>query len=157
MVYPVPDPEFPFLGVHFTRDIYGGLHAGPNAVLALAREGYRRRDIDCWDALEMLSFPGFWRLFGRHWRFGCQELGRSLWKSAFVRALRHLVPEINPADLIPAASGVRAQALDRAGCLVDDFNIIQEAGALHVRNAPSPAATASLAIAQMIVSSWGQA
>ncbi len=161
MIYPVPDPAFPFLGVHFTRSIHGGLHAGPNAVLALKREGYRRRDISVGDTAELLAFPGFWRMAAKHWRTGLAEWRRSVSKAAFVRALQRLVPEIRPEDLTPAAAGVRAQALDAQGRLLDDFDIAAFDGAIHVRNVPSPAATASLRIGQHIAdlagSAWGLA
>jgi len=151
MIYPVPDALFPFLGAHFTRDIHGALHAGPNAVLALKREGYRKYDIDLRDAAEILAFPGLWKLLGHHWRYGLGELRRSFYKPAFVSALRRLVPEIRDADLVASPSGVRAQALDRKGALVDDFNLVYDRGMMHVRNVPSPAATASLAIAEVIL------
>jgi L-2-hydroxyglutarate oxidase LhgO len=151
LVYPVPDPRFPFLGVHFTRTIHGGLEAGPNAVLALAREGYRRRDVNVRDVLETITYPGFWRLIAKVWRTAASEVARSLSKRAFTRALQSLVPEIEPDDLVPAPAGVRAQALARDGALVDDFVLVERPGALHVCNAPSPAATASLAIAEEIV------
>ena len=150
LIYPVPDPAFPFLGVHFTRMIHGGVECGPNAVLALAREGYRWRDVDLRDLADTLSYPGFLRLAARHWRMGSGEVWRSISKGAFARALQRLVPEIRPDNLRPAEAGVRAQALARDGSLVDDF-LIHEAGrVVHVLNAPSPAATASLSIGETV-------
>jgi L-2-hydroxyglutarate oxidase LhgO len=146
LLYPVPDPRFPFLGVHFTRRIDGEVWAGPNAVLAFAREGYRRRDIRPRDLAETLTNPGFLRLAVRFWRTGAAELWRDLSKRAFHAALRRYVPELRRDQLIFGPSGVRAQALDRDGTLVDDFRLGGSAHLLHVRNAPSPAATASLAI-----------
>jgi (S)-2-hydroxyglutarate dehydrogenase len=151
LIYPVPDPRFPFLGVHFTRVIDDGVEAGPNAVLALAREGYRKRDINLHDLAETLTYPGFWRLIARHWRTAAGEVFRSLSKRAFAKELATLVPEIRATDLIPAPSGVRAQALSPDGQLVDDFLIVEKERSLHICNAPSPAATASLAIAEEIV------
>lgn len=151
LIYPVPDPRFPFLGVHFTRVIDNGVEAGPNAVLALAREGYRKRDINLRDLAETLSYPAFWKLMARHWRTAAGEVYRSLSKRAFARALSTLVPEITADDLIPAPAGVRAQALLPNGLLADDFLIVEKERSLHVCNAPSPAATASLAIAEEIV------
>jgi L-2-hydroxyglutarate oxidase len=146
LIYPVPDPAFPFLGVHFTRTIHGGVECGPNAVLALAREGYRWRDVDLRDLVDTLGYPGFLRLAARHWRMGSAEVWRSISKGAFTRALQRLVPDIRPDHLRPAEAGVRAQALARDGALVDDF-LIHEAGrVVHVLNSPSPAATASLSI-----------
>ena len=151
LVYPVPDPRFPFLGVHFTRMVHGGIECGPNAVFALAREGYRWRDINPRDLTDALAWPGTWRLFGKYWRIGAGEAWRSISKRAFVRALQKLVPAIRPEHLTPAPSGVRAQALERSGQLLDDFSLMREGSVLHVLNAPSPAATASLAIAERIV------
>ena len=151
LIYPVPDPRFPFLGVHFTRVIDNGVEAGPNAVLALAREGYRKRDINLRDLAETMTYPGFWKLLARHWRTAAGEVFRSLSKRAFVKALATLVPEIREEDLVPAPAGVRAQALRPDGLLVDDFLIVEKPRSLHVCNAPSPAATASLAIAEEIV------
>jgi len=150
LVYPVPDPRFPFLGVHFTRTIDGGLEAGPNAVLALAREGYRWRDVNLRDLGETLAYPGFWRLMAKVWRTAAGEVVRSLSKRAFTRALQTLVPSLEEGDLVRAPAGVRAQALGRDGVLVDDFAIERRDNVLHVLNAPSPAATASLAIAEEI-------
>lgn len=151
LIYPVPDPRYPFLGVHFTRRVDGAVEAGPNAVLALAREGYARRDVDVRDLAEMLAFPGFWRMAARHWRTGLAEQWRSFAKGAFVAALRKLVPDVEARDLVRAGSGVRAQALEASGRFVDDFRIVERPRALHVCNAPSPAATASLAIAEEVV------
>ena len=152
LIYPVPDPRFPFLGVHFTRRIDGRVDAGPNAVLAFKREGYRRSDFNLLDCAGLAAFPGFWKMAARYWRTGLQELARSWSKRLFVQDLRRLVPELQEQDLLPAESGVRAQAVDRSGALLDDFCIIQEGPFLHVCNAPSPAATAALAIAREIVS-----
>jgi (S)-2-hydroxyglutarate dehydrogenase len=151
LIYPVPDPRFPFLGVHFTRRITGKVDAGPNAVLALAREGYRRTDVNLDDLASSLTFPGFWRMAARHWRSGGGEYYRSLSKSAFVHALQRLLPEVSEADLAPGDAGVRAQAIKRDGSLVDDFQIVPSARMLHVLNVPSPAATASLLIARTIL------
>jgi L-2-hydroxyglutarate oxidase LhgO len=151
LIYPVPDPRFPFLGVHFTRRIGGTVDAGPNAVLALAREGYRHADISVRDLAQSLAFPGFWRMARQHWRSGIDEFRRSLSKAAFVRALRRLVPEVNESDLVPGGAGVRAQALKPDGSLVDDFQFVPSDRMLHVLNVPSPAATASLAIGEAIV------
>ena len=151
LIYPVPDPRFPFLGVHFTRRITDKVDAGPNAVLALAREGYRHADFSVRDLAASLAFPGFWRMAGRHWRSAIDEWHRSLSKAAFVRALQRLLPELTEADLIPGGSGVRAQALKPDGALVDDFQIVPSDRMLHVLNVPSPAATASLSIGKVIV------
>lgn len=146
LIYPVPDPAFPFLGVHFTRGIDGGVHAGPNAVLALAREGYSWRVVDRHEVLALLRFPGMRPLARRYWRTGAGEVLRSLSRRALARALRRLVPEVRRADLVPAPAGVRAQALGADGSLFDDFVIRETPRIVHVLNAPSPAATASLAI-----------
>jgi len=151
LIYPVPDPRFPFLGVHFTRRITGSVDAGPNAVLALAREGYRHSDINARDLASSLAFPGFWRMAGKHWRNALGEWHRSLSKRAFVRALERLLPEIRESDLVPGGSGVRAQALKPDGALVDDFQFVPSGKVLHVLNVPSPAATASLMIGKTIV------
>jgi (S)-2-hydroxyglutarate dehydrogenase len=151
LIYPVPDPRFPFLGVHFTRRISGKVDAGPNAVLALAREGYRHSDISFRDLASSLAFPGFWRMARQHWRNGLDEFRRSLSKPAFVRALQRLLPEVGERDLVPGGSGVRAQALKPDGALVDDFLFVPSGKVLHVLNVPSPAATASLAIGKTIV------
>jgi L-2-hydroxyglutarate oxidase LhgO len=150
LIYPVADPRFPFLGVHFTRRINGGIEAGPNAVLALKREGYKKTDFNLRDAAETAVFPGFWRMTAKYWRSGVEEYYRSLNKSAFTRALQKLVPEIQSSDLEPAGAGVRAQALDRSGKLLDDFVIVRSDRIIHVCNVPSPAATASLVIGEQI-------
>ncbi len=147
----VPNPDFPFLGVHFTRMIDGSVHAGPNAVLAFRREGYEKADFNLRDFCETLTYRGFWKLARKHFREGMREIYRSFSKAAFVRSLQQLIPEIEPADLIPCKAGVRAQALLNDGRLVDDFLMIRGHNALHVCNAPSPAATASLEIAKTIV------
>ena len=151
LIYPVPDPRFPFLGVHFTRRITGKVDAGPNAVVALAREGYRHSDLSLRDVGSSIGFPGFWRMARRHWRNGLAEWHRSLSKSAFVRALQAMLPEITERDLVPGGSGVRAQALKPDGALVDDFQFVPSGKVLHVLNVPSPAATASLMIGKTIV------
>jgi len=151
LIYPVPDPQFPFLGVHFTRRVNGTVDAGPNAVLAFRREGYKRTDFSLYDLASSLAFPGFWRMAAKHWRSGLDEFHRSFSKSAFVRALRRFLPEVRDADLIPGGSGVRAQALRRDGTLVDDFQFVPSGKMLHVLNVPSPAATASLVIGRAIV------
>ncbi len=150
LVYPVPDPAFPFLGVHFTRRIGGGVEAGPNAVLALAREGYERTSFDPRDAFDVARWPGFWRMARRHWRAGLHEQVRSLSRDAFARACAALVPEVTAADLAPGGAGVRAQAVRRDGALVDDFAFAEGPHMVHVLNAPSPAATASLAIGEHV-------
>jgi (S)-2-hydroxyglutarate dehydrogenase len=151
LIYPVPDPRFPFLGVHFTRRVHGGVDAGPNAVFAFKREGYRRRDFSLRDALESLSFPGFLRVASKYWRSGANEFHRSVRKASFVAALQRLVPEIASADLVPGGSGVRAQAIHRTGALVDDFQFSHRGNMLHLYNVPSPAATASIAIGRSVV------
>ncbi len=151
LIYPVPDPSFPFLGVHFTRMIDGGVECGPNAVLALSRKGYRWTDVSLRDLGSTFSFAGFRKLAAKHWRMGLGEMHRSLSKQAFVTALRHLIPSIKESDLKPGRAGVRAQAVTPSGDLVDDFLIKPSERAIHVLNAPSPAATASLAIADRIV------
>ncbi len=150
LIYPVPDPTFPFLGVHFTRMARGGVEAGPNAVFAYAREGYSHSDINLRDLWRTVSFKGFWAITGKYWQTGFGELYRSLSKKAFVRALQKLLPEIGADDLVPGGAGVRAQAVSASGALVDDFVIKESQGAIHVLNAPSPGATASLAIGQSI-------
>ncbi|MGA7321655.1 MAG: L-2-hydroxyglutarate oxidase [Candidatus Sulfotelmatobacter sp.] len=152
LIYPVPDPRFPFLGVHFTRRISGSVDAGPNAVLAFRREGYKRTDFNLRDLGSSLIFPGFWRMAAKNWRSGLDEFHRSFSKPAFVRALQRLVPEVRDEDLVPGGSGVRAQALTRDGALVDDFQFVPSGRMLHVLNVPSPAATASLLIGRTIVS-----
>ena len=151
LIYPVPDPSFPFLGVHLTRMIDGTIHAGPNAVLALAREGYRWSDISRSQLREHLANRGLWRLARRYWRTGAGEVWRSLNKAAFTRALQRLVPDIASADLVRSPAGVRAQGMDADGELEDDFLVQTAHGCTHVLNAPSPAATSSLEIAKMIV------
>ncbi|MGA6981061.1 MAG: L-2-hydroxyglutarate oxidase [Candidatus Sulfotelmatobacter sp.] len=155
LIYPVPDPQFPFLGVHFTRRINGCVDAGPNAVLAFRREGYRRGDFDLGDIASSMTFPGFWGMAMKHWRSGLGEFYRSYSKAAFVRALQRLVPEVQEQDLVPGGSGVRAQALNRNGGFVDDFHFVVSRRVLHVLNVPSPAATASLMIGKMIVDQAG--
>jgi L-2-hydroxyglutarate oxidase len=151
LIYPVPDPRFPFLGVHFTRRISGTVDAGPNAVLALRREGYRRTDFHLGEAMETLTYRGFLAMAWRHWRYGLSEYRRSLLKSAFVRSLQELVPEVRAEDLVPGGAGVRAQALAPDGNLVDDFRFVPKDRFLHVLNVPSPAATASLPIGREIL------
>ena len=151
LIYPVPDPAFPFLGVHFTRLIHGGIEAGPNAVLALAREGYRKTDIHPREAAEILAFPGLWNFLRRYPMMAWDEGRRSLSKTLFARSLQKLVPEVRAEHLAPGGSGVRAQAMSRDGTLLQDFHLVQKPRALHVINAPSPAATASLAIAEEVV------
>ena len=151
LIYPVPDPRYPFLGVHFTRRVSGELEVGPNAVLALSREGYRWRDIRLADVRDMVTWPGFWRMAGKHWRTGVSEVRGSLSVAAYMKAASRYVPEIGAADVVPATAGVRAQAVDRDGSLVDDFRINDDDGVVTIRNAPSPAATSSLAIAEYVV------
>jgi len=151
LIYPVPDPRFPFLGVHFTRRIGGGAEAGPNAVLALKREGYSKTSFLARDAFECFTFPGFWKMAAQHWKMSVGEYHRSWSKAAFVRALQRLMPELSSDDLLPGGSGVRAQALGIDGKLIDDFHFVHTEGIVHVCNVPSPAATASLAIGKYIV------
>jgi L-2-hydroxyglutarate oxidase len=150
LIYPVPDPNFPFLGVHFTRMIEGGIEAGPNAVFAFKREGYGKLDINVTEMLESLSWPGFQKVAMKYWRTGLGEYYRSFSKAAFTKALQGLIPEIHSDDLIPGGSGVRAQACDYDGGLLDDFSIIENKTAINVCNAPSPAATSSLSIGQTV-------
>jgi (S)-2-hydroxyglutarate dehydrogenase len=150
LIYPVPDPRFPFLGVHFTRMIRGGVEAGPNAVLAFRREGYRRTSFSLRDSAELLAYSGFWRMAARHWKMGFGEMYRSFSKRAFVGTLRKLVPELGNDDVHPTGAGVRAQALEPDGSLVDDFRIVEAERMIHVLNAPSPAATASISIGRTI-------
>jgi len=150
LVYPVPDPNLPFLGVHFTRRIDGEVEAGPNAVLALDRNSYNRWAVSARDAGAILGFPGFWRMARRFWRTGVGELGRSWSKTLFVRALQRLVPAVRAADLRWSGCGVRAQAVDRSGRLLDDFHIVENEAGVHLVNAPSPAATASLSIGKQL-------
>jgi (S)-2-hydroxyglutarate dehydrogenase len=151
LVYPVPDPRFPFLGVHLTKRVDGEVLVGPNAVLALAREGYRKRDIDLRELRELVAWPGFRRFARRHWRTGLREIYGSASRTALARAARRYVPGLSADDVAPASAGIRAQAMDADGTLVDDFRISRQGRVLCVRNAPSPAATASLAIAEDIV------
>jgi len=151
LIYPVPDPRFPFLGVHFTRLIYGGVEAGPNAVLAFAREGYRHTDFSFRDMVETLTYRGFWRFFLRYPTMCWSEFRRSFSRALFCRSLQRLVPELHLDDLAPGGAGVRAQALSPAGELIQDFYFVAQKRALHVLNAPSPAATASLAIADEVI------
>ncbi|MGQ9600292.1 MAG: L-2-hydroxyglutarate oxidase [Anaerolineae bacterium] len=150
LIYPVPDPRFPFLGVHFTKRINGAVEAGPNAVLAFAREAYRKTDFSIRYVLDLAAFPGFWAMAARYWKMGLGEMYRSLSKRAFVKALQRLLPELSIDDLEPGGAGVRAQAVDRKGNLLDDFYFVEGPRAIHVLNAPSPAATASLSIGQTI-------
>ncbi|PJM93511.1 L-2-hydroxyglutarate oxidase [Streptomyces sp. CB01373] len=150
LVYPVPDPAFPFLGVHLTRGVDGGVHIGPNAVPALAREGYGWGTVRPRELAGTLGWPGSWRIARRHWRYGAGELRRSVSRAAFTRAVRRLVPAVREDDLVPAPAGVRAQAVLRDGTLVDDFLIREGARTVHVLNAPSPAATASLPIGREV-------
>jgi len=157
LIYPVPDPKFPFLGVHFTRLIHGGIEAGPNAVLAFAREGYRHTDIRLRDMLETLTYPGFWRFLLRYPSMCWHEFRRSFSKALFCRSLQRLVPAVQLDDLMEGGAGVRAQALSPSGELLQDFYFVRQAKALHVLNAPSPAATASLAIADTIIEQISEA
>jgi L-2-hydroxyglutarate oxidase len=150
LIYPVPDPDFPFLGVHFTRMIDGGVEAGPNAVLAFRREGYEKTDVHVGELIESLTWPGFQKVATKYWKTGMGEFYRSFSKTAFTNALRKFIPEIQEDDLIPAEAGVRAQACDRTGGLLDDFKIIEKPRAIHILNAPSPAATSSLSIGHTI-------
>lgn len=150
LIYPVPDPNFPFLGVHFTRMVEGGIEAGPNAVLAFKREGYKKSDINLSELAESLAWPGFQKVAFKYWKTGMGEMYRSYSKAAFVKALQKLIPEIQKGDLEPGGAGVRAQACDRSGGLVDDFMIVEKERVINVCNAPSPAATSSLAIGETI-------
>lgn len=150
LIYPVPDPSFPFLGVHYTRMVGGGVEAGPNAVLAYAREGYTKSDVNLPELMESLTYPGFIKVASKYWKTGMGELYRSYSKKAFTKALQKLIPEITESDLKPGGAGVRAQACDRTGGLLDDFKIIEEQSAINVINAPSPAATSSLSIGKTI-------
>ena len=151
LVYPVPDPSLPFLGVHFTKRINGSVEAGPNAVLAWKREGYSKTSFNFGQALDVLTYPGFWRMSMKYWKTGLNEQYRSMVKSVFVKSLRTLVPEITGDDLHEPGAGVRAQAVDRRGGLLQDFSIAETEGAIHVLNAPSPGATSSLSISRYIV------
>jgi L-2-hydroxyglutarate oxidase len=150
LIYPVPDPDFPFLGVHFTKKISGSVEAGPNAVLAFAREGYKKSDVDPRYLLGLITFRGMWSLAAKYWRTGIGEMYRSWNKQAFVKALQKLVPEIEVEDVKPGGAGIRAQAMDSKGNLLADFSILEAPNAIHVLNAPSPAATASIPIGQAI-------
>ncbi len=150
LIYPVPDPRFPFLGVHFTRMMKGGVEAGPNAVLAFKREGYTKKDFSVSDLSQMFFYSGFWKMASKYYRMGFGEFYRSFSKKAFVSALQKLIPEIQEADIEPGGAGVRAQALEPDGKLVDDFRIVEAKRMVHVLNAPSPAATASLSIGRTI-------
>lgn len=150
LIYPVPDPQFPFLGVHFTRMIHGGVEAGPNAVLAFKRTGYKKTDIDLSQIAEMIFYSGFWKMAKKYYKMGFEEFRRSFSKKLFVKSLQKLIPDLTEDDIVPGGSGVRAQALDRDGKLLDDFRIIQTDKMIHVLNAPSPAATASLSIGDTI-------
>ena len=150
LIYPVPDPRLPFLGVHLTRMVHGGVEAGPNAVLAFRREGYKMWDFSIRDMIGLALSPGFWRMSAKFWKTGIGEFYRSLSKKAFLKALQRLMPELQMKDIYPAGAGVRAQAMAYDGKLVDDFHIVQKERMVHVLNAPSPAATASLAIGKTI-------
>jgi L-2-hydroxyglutarate oxidase len=152
LIYPVPDPRFPFLGVHFTRMIGGGVEAGPNAVLAFKREGYRKSDVSARDIADLVGFGGFWKMSRRHWKMGMAEFWRSYNKQAFVTALQRLIPALKHEDVVPGGSGVRAQAVDVNGGLLDDFHVVRAPRMIHVLNAPSPAATSSLRIGREIAS-----
>ncbi len=156
LIYPVPDPRFPFLGVHFTRKITGEVKCGPNAVLALAREGYCKSDVNLGDLVESLSFPGFWKIAARYWRTGATEIWRSFSRDAFVRALKRLVPEVESGHLLPYPAGVRAQAVTPEGRILDDFAFLESARTVNVINAPSPGATAALSIGRTVVERLAQ-
>jgi len=151
LIYPVPNPNFPFLGVHFTRMMGGGVHAGPNAVLSFKREGYKKTDFDLRDFVEVMTYPAFWKLAGHNWNEGAKEIIRSFSKTAFVRSMQQLIPEIQADDVVPGPAGVRAQALMADGRLMDDFLIISGRNSIHICNAPSPAATASIEIGKAVV------
>lgn len=151
LIYPVPDPNLPFLGVHFTRRIGGSVEAGPNAVMALGREAYKKTDIDLLDTLATISYPGFWRMSMKYWKTGFKEQYRSMMKGVFVKSLQTLIPEIRGEDLHAPGAGIRAQAVDRKGRLLQDFSIAETENAIHVLNAPSPGATSSLSISRYIV------
>jgi (S)-2-hydroxyglutarate dehydrogenase len=156
LIYPVPDPRFPFLGVHFTRMIHGGVEAGPNAVLAFKREGYRWEDVSAKDTLQMFSYLGFWKMVSKYWKTGLGEMYRSISQEAFVKALQKLVPELRMQDVRRAGAGVRAQAVAPDGALVDDFCIVESERMVHVLNAPSPGATASISIGKTIAEMAGK-
>ena len=151
LIYPVPNPKLPFLGVHFTRRLDGSVEAGPNAVLAFAREGYKKTDVNIAETLGTLTYPGFWRMATTHWKTAIRENFRSVVKASFVRSLQTLVPDIRSGDLHDPGAGVRAQAVDRKGRLLQDFSIVQTADSVHVLNAPSPGATSSLTVSRYIV------
>lgn len=155
LIYPVPNPNFPFLGVHYTRMIGGHVEAGPNAVLGLKREGYKKSDFDLKDFMEVMAYPAFWKISARYWKEGMQEMVRSFSKAAFVRSLQELIPEIQAEDLTPAPAGIRAQALKADGSLVDDFAFADGAHSVHVLNAPSPGATSSIEIGKAIADRIG--
>ncbi len=157
LIYPVPNPEFPFLGVHFTRTVHGEVEAGPNAVLAFAREGYNITRVNPKEMLGTLGYRGFWTMSARYWKMGMMELYRSVSKGAFVRSLQKLVPEIRDEHLVKGNAGVRAQEVERTGLMTDDFHITETPNAVHVRNAPSPGATASLAIGRDVVAAAAKA
>jgi L-2-hydroxyglutarate oxidase LhgO len=151
MIYPVPDPRYPFLGVHLTRRVDGEVWAGPNAVLSLAREGYRRTAFAARDAVDLMTYPGLWQVLRRHWRMGLSELWRDWIKEIYARDLARYVPELGAGDLLPGPSGIRAQAVAPDGAFIEDFAIVSHGAAIHVVNAPSPAATSSFAIAREII------
>jgi L-2-hydroxyglutarate oxidase len=151
LIYPVPDPQFPFLGVHFTKKLGGAVEAGPNAVLAFAREGYKKTALDPGYVLGLLAFRGFWVMAAKYWRMGFGEMYRSWNKRAFVKALQVLLPELSMDDVAAGGAGIRAQAMDAKGNLLDDFSFVEAANTIHVLNAPSPAATASINIGEAIV------
>lgn len=150
LIYPVPDARYPFLGVHYTRAVDGTVEAGPNAVLAMARHGYTWDVVSPDDIASLAAFPGFWRMAARHWRTGVMEVARSLSRERFLASMRVLIPEVKNTDIVPGRAGIRAQAVARDGSLIDDFRIVQQDGMIHVLNAPSPAATASIAIGRYI-------
>jgi L-2-hydroxyglutarate oxidase len=151
LIYPVPDPQFPFLGVHFTKKIHGGIEAGPNAVLAFAEEGYGKFDLNLGYLASLATFGGFWAMAARYWRMGLGEFYRSFNKRAFVKALQVLLPELRLEDVKPGGAGVRAQAMDNKGNLLNDFSFVETPRSVHVLNAPSPAATASIVIGEAVV------
>ena len=151
IVYPVPNPRFPFLGVHFTRMIDGEVHLGPNAIISLKREGYKKTDFDFRDFIEVMTYPPFWKMASKNWKEGTKEIIRSFSKTAFVRSSQKLIPEIQADDVVPAPAGVRAQALLNNSRLMDDFLVILDKNSIHVCNAPSPAATASIEIGKAVV------
>ena len=150
LIYPVPDPALPFLGVHFTRMIDGRVECGPNAVFSFKREGCGKTDFSLSDTLDALSYPGLWRMFLKYWKSGMGEYARAFSRKLFLRQLQRLVPSLDDSDIRPCRAGVRAQALDRKGTLIDDFRIERRANSIHVLNAPSPAATAALAIGEHV-------